>query len=48
MFKFEGQTFGAFKGGFKDHLLFLDIPVYPAPAEFLKELAPIQINFNVI
>lgn len=44
IYKFEGHTFGAFAGGFKDHLKHLEITVCPVPVQFLDEFRPINVN----
>ena len=45
--KFPGSTFGAISGGFRDHLEHLEFQVCPAPASFLAEFKPIQINVRI-
>jgi len=45
--RFEGHTFGAFSGGHRDYLDFLEIPIIPVPQEFLAQFKPIQVNVSL-
>ncbi|KRX02557.1 Mannose-binding lectin [Pseudocohnilembus persalinus] len=46
-YNFKDYTFGPLTSGYRDYLEFLDFPVIPVPASFLRELNPVKVNINI-